>query len=484
MTDFTPEEDPLAELRKTAAAAERLAKDEDAFTEAFEAFRAGDASRFQAVLDQLELGHECHRICFLFCEKRCIARCYRLCPERPERAIDVAEVRDFVNALAPIARKKKGLDKLVAAAEQEDVKAWRAELKRLGLERFCHQVCHFVCRERCKRICRELCNRPLITRVSSIPTPDQFNALGLGVGPSIPPFQVPPPPPVPPNVPPPEAGNHPIGASSNVKGYFNFPAATQYKVEVAPAPGGPYAPILDDVWGWNLPNPPLVWKKRSPCADPKEPGWFNIFDVSPDKPCNRGIFFSDGTPPSGEVTLTDWSTASVPDGDHYLRLVARDPANNQRVSAPQKVRVDNTPPPTPVIQLQLKKPNGDLVDLKCGKVKKGDGLIRITIQASDPHFSRCDVAAHGNTSLSVPIVAVPDPPGVGAAVPLSKTYNHNVADTGYPTPTSFSWDPWSDPNIVECCYVVRIAIWDRAVLNNSWSGGHGKEGWEAIEIGF
>jgi hypothetical protein len=31
---------------------------------------------------------------------------------------------------------------------------------------------------------------------------------------------------------------------------------------------------------------------------------------------------------------------------------------------------------------------------------------------------------------------------------------------------------------------VRIDIWDRAVLNNSWSGGHHNAGWEAIEIGF
>jgi hypothetical protein len=32
--------------------------------------------------------------------------------------------------------------------------------------------------------------------------------------------------------------------------------------------------------------------------------------------------------------------------------------------------------------------------------------------------------------------------------------------------------------------VVRIDIWDRAVINNHWLGGHGNSGWEAIEIGF
>jgi len=482
------DEDPLYELRAAAHAAAALAKEPEAFNEAHKAFLESDASRFQAVLDRVGLGDECHRICVLFCEKHCVDRCWRLCPEPPRRPVDVAEVREFVQALDPITRKKQGLDKLLAAAEKEDVKAWKAELKRLGLERFCHQVCHFLCREQCQRICRKLCERPLITRVSSIPTPDQFNALGFGVGPSIPPNQVPPPPPSPPNAPPPDAANHPIAGSSELKGYFNFPAATQYKVEVAPTPVGPYTPIIEDVWGWNLPNPPLIWKNRSPSGGP-DPGWFNIFNVAPvdppDNPFNRGIFFSDGGPtPFGEKTLVNWTTTSVSDGVHYLRLLARDPGGSVRISAPQKVQVDNTWPATPLIELQLKTSNGDLKDLKCGKVKKGDGLIRITIQASDPNFSRCYVAAQGNSSLSVPIVAVPDPPGVGLAVPLTKVYGFDVADTGYPVPTSFLWDPWSDPNIVPCCYVVRIDIWDRAVINNNWSGGHGNSGWEAIEIGL
>ena len=111
-------------------------------------------------------------------------------------------------------------------------------------------------------------------------------------------------------------------------------------------------------------------------------------------------------------------------------------------------------------------------------------MIKVTVQAYDTNFSRLSVNAEGNSSLSVPVVAVPDPPGVGRAVPLSKTYNGNLADTGYPSPTSFLWDPWSDPNIVPCCYVVRIDIWDRTVINNVWGGGHGNSGWEAIEIGF
>lgn len=118
-------------------------------------------------------------------------------------------------------------------------------------------------------------------------------------------------------------------------------------------------------------------------------------------------------------------------------------------------------------------------------MRRGDGLIRVTVQASDVNFSRLGVAAQGNSSLSVPIAGVPEgsPPGT-APVPLSKTYNGNIADLGYPAPTSFLWDPWSDPRIVPCCYVVRIDIWDRALSSNVWGTGHGNSGWEAIEIAF
>ena len=163
-----------------------------------------------------------------------------------------------------------------------------------------------------------------------------------------------------------------------------------------------------------------------------DPGWYDIADI----PLSDG-----GNSTAGEKTLVYWTTPA--DGLYYLRLRVRDGAT-EKVSSPRAVRVDNTAPPTPVIKLELKTPAGDLKPLKCGKVKKGDGLIRITVEAHDDNFSALSVAAEGNSSLSVPVVAVPEG-SAGPAVPLSKTYNGNVADTGYPVPTSFLWDPWSDP---------------------------------------
>ena len=458
------EDEPLEELQAMAAAAERLARRPEAFNEAFEAFTAHDAGRFQAILDEAGVGEDCRRICFLFCRKRCIGVCARLCREPSDRRVDADEIREFVEAFSKVARSKQNLVRLVSLAEKEDVRGWQAELRKHGLLPYCHQVCHFVCRVRCKRICREICNRPLITRISSIPT-SQFGPQGFGNGPSIPPFQVPPP------NPPAGVGDHPVGGSSWLMGIFNMPTATQYKVEVASSPGGPYTEIAVPVQGYQSLWPVPVWVTRYPSGG-GDPGWYDVADI----PLSDG-----GNSPLGEKTLLYWPT--LPDGLYYLRLRVRD-GSSELVSSPRAVATDNTAPPTPIIKLELQKPNGELQELKCGKVKKGSGLIKITVQAYDTNFSRLSVNAEGNSSLSVPVVAVPDPPGVGPAVPLAKTYNGNLADTGYPSPTSFLWDPWSDPAIVPCCYVVRIDIWDRTVIDNVWGGGHGNSGWEAIEIGF
>lgn len=456
-----PTQEPLDDLRATLKVGQRLARDPDAFMAAHQAFIDVDAARFQSILDRAGVGDDCDRICFLFCEKLCIALCATLCPEPPPQ-VDADEVLQFTTAMAAL--NKRSLERLVAAAEKGDRAAFAKEVASHDLTRFCHQVCHFVCRVRCRRVCRELCNRPAITRVSSIPTP-QFDAQGFGSGPSIPPFQVAPPDPAA------GRGDHPVGRSSWLMGVFNLAGVTQYKVEWATSPGGPYSPIAVTVDGYDQIWPFYIPCTRSPSGG-GDPGWYDVADLC----------LSDGgaTPTTGEKTLLYWPTP--PDGLYYLRLRVRN-GSTELVSTPRAVRVDNTAPATPVITLELVTDDGTTKPLKCGQVKKGDGLIRVTVQASDPNFSRLSVAAHGNSSLSVPVVAVPEGTA-GPAVPLSKTYNGNVADSGYPVPTSFIWDPWSDPKIVPCCYVVRIDIWDRAVLNNSWSGGHHNAGWEAIEIGF
>ena len=458
---------PASELRELAAAAEALAKNPAAFKEAYAAYMAQDTERFQAALDRAGLGTRCERICYFFCHKQCVAVCERFCIDIRAEPANVEEWIQFAHALAQIAADEAGLKQLIEIFNKEDAEAWLAWIKQHKYERFCHQLCHFLCDIRCKMVCRDLCPpAPLITRVGSIPI-SQISPSGLGNGPSVPPFHV--------GAPVPSAGygDHPFGASVWLMGVFNFPAATEYLLEASSTgPGGLYTPISTvSVLGYNyVPFFPFNLAVTRFPSTGVDPGWFKISDI-PD---------SDGGPSTaGEKTLLYWPTSGLADGVYYLRLRVRN-GGTVRVSAPQVVRLDNTGPfplPRPTISLQLQKPDGTRSALKCGKVHKGDGLIVVTIHAFDPHYAGVGVTARGNSGLSVDLIDV-------TSTPLSKTYNGNLADPGYPVPTEFLWDPWSDPRIVPCCYVVYVEINDRTILNDSYSGGHSNSGWEAIEIGF
>jgi hypothetical protein len=480
--DYKPPQDSdIQELRQMAEAIEKLAAKPAAFNEAHAAFLARDAVKFEAALNQAAIADFCHLVCRFFCRKHCVGVCRKFCPRPSQGEVDAAEILAFAKAVGPFLRDETHVRRLLEIMEAGNVEAWSQEIKKNNLEAFCYQLCIILCAWRCEKKCWEVCPpAPLITRVGSIPV-SRVDALGYGSGPSIPPFYV-----SPPN-PPAGVGDHPFGANVWLMGIFNMPTAKEYLVEVSSTgPGGPYNPIIVgpqkgyDTNPAQPPPPPGIPPPPPPPWDPVErsrtqsvgpdPGWFQINELTDS---------DGGRLTTGEKTLLMWPT-STPDGLYYLRLRVRDALLNTRVSSPQIVRLDNTGPfplPRPIIKLQLQKPDGTRIPLKCGKVRKGDGLIVVTIQAYDPNMSTIAVTARGNSGLSVPVVDT-------TAASLSKTYNGNIADQGYVVPTDFLWDPWSDPNIVPCCYLVYVEVSDRAILNNTFTGGHSNAGWEAIEIGL
>ena len=178
----------------------------------------------------------------------------------------------------------------------------------------------------------------------------------------------------------------------------------------------------------------------------------------------------------GPDYLTDWQTPAGPNEQYYLKLTVRDAALTEFESPVVPVRVDNTAPTKPDIKLQLQLPDGTRRDLGCcEKVDRGNGnLVIITLQASDANFSAISVNLLGGCGASFAIV---DTGGTS----LSKMYNGDITDTGYPAPTEFKWDPWA-AKIDPCCYLIDVRISDRAVVNNFWSGGHGNENWRSITI--
>ncbi|HKO99115.1 MAG TPA: hypothetical protein VJU86_19095 [Pyrinomonadaceae bacterium] len=479
-SDQTKDEN-IRELQDTAEVIQKLASDEKAFNEAHAAFIAEDAVRFEAVLTRVGIFERCHIVCRFFCRKHCVGLCRRFCPRPQQGEVDNNEIRAFANAYAPVFRDEAVVKRFLEIMEKEDVNAWNDEIKRHKLDVFCYQLCILLCAVRCRRKCFKVCPpAPLITRVGSIPV-SQIDGLGFGHGPSVQPGLVGA------DNPAGGIGDHPFGGVAELRGVFNTPGVTEYRVELSTAgPGGPYNPVIVGPQGGYdqvppQPPPPVppqpalppgtfqFFRTRSQSGG-GDPGWFQV---------NQLCDSDGGRAETGEKVLMTWPTPA-PDQIYHLRLRVRDAAMNVRVSGPQVVRVDNTGPfplPRPTIKLELQKQDGKRLELKCGKVRKGDGLIVVTIHAFDPNMSGVSVTARGNSGLSVPVVDT-------SSTPLSKTYNGNIADQGYVVPTEFLWDPWSDPRIVPCCYLVYVEINDRAILNNTYTGGHSGAGWEAIEIGI
>jgi hypothetical protein len=475
------------EIQQTAAAIEKLAANPKAFSQAYEAFIASDAAKFGAALSQVGISDQCQRVCGFFCKKRCAGVCRKFCPNIAAGEASAEEILAFSKAVAPLLKDPAVTARLCEILQSGNVDAWRQEIERNKLGPYCYQLCSILCVECCGKGCHKVCPpNPLITRVANIPI-SQIDPLGYGHGQDALHTGA-----VPVDTPATGVGDHPFGANVELWGIFNYPTATEYLVEVSSAPGGPYSPILvAPQWGYDTIDPGTGLQNQPPPPVPPDPvqlpgtfeyfrtrdqstgadpGWFKINQIQDS---------DGGRLTTGEKVLLTWPT-SAPDGVYYLRLRVRDAALTTHVSSPQVVRLDNTGPfplPRPIITLQLKKPDGTLVPLKCGKVRKGDGIILVTIQAYDPNMSAIAVTARGNSGLSIPLVST-------TAVPLSKTYNGNILDQGYVVPTSFEWDPFSDPAYVPCCYLVYVEVWDRAILNGYWSGGHYNAGWEAIEIGI
>jgi hypothetical protein len=453
------EEDRLKELRETGEAVGKLAKDEAAFTRTVEAFRALDAEKFQSELSRLGLLPFCIWICRWLCSKHCVFLCTKICREPIKEPPSIAEMREFAQITERLAADEALLKRFLDAIDREDADTFNRLLVETKWQRFCHQLCHYLCQVRCRRVCRLLCPpRPVITEVGLIPT-SQIDATGRAAGPSFPPG------PTPVDNKPAGVGDHPFGGLANIQGVFNIASPFQYKVEFATAPGGPWTPIMTPVYDFDCSVWPFTYYYRNP--DPG--GWYNIdVDVG-----GRGVMGC-----LGRQYLTDWQTPNDRDKLYYLKLTVRNAALAEFDSKVVPARVDNgAPQPTPpVIELELQTPDGKRRKLGCcEKVDRGDGnLVVIRLQAWDENFSHIDVALLGGCNASYAIV---DKGGN----PLSKTYNGNTADTGYPALTEFLWDPWKD-KIDPCCYLIDVRIYDRVIINNAWSGGHAAEAWRSITI--
>lgn len=421
-------EDRLEEIRSTMDAAAKLAADADGFLRAFDAFRARDAERFQSELAHSGLLGHCHRICHWFCSKHCVFICRRLAgPIEVAEELDPKEVLQFTLAMRAVAADDALLEALVRAFDAVDSNAFQELLKRAKIrDRYWHQLCHWLCTVRCRLVCRELCpDLPTITKVGLIPA-THISPAGYGSGPSVPAGPTPAD-----SFSPGPYGHHPFGGLTFIEGsVFGVANVDAYKVEWASVPAGPWTPMVEPVWDFDLAT--LTDYARSPTGA----GWFAVADI--------GLF---------KTSLANWTTPS-PDGLYYLKLTARNTAAVEFESGLVPVLVDNTAPSDFTLEI---KQNRETLPC-CAEVTKKNGPLEITVTGQDANFEALSISLRGGCNASYPV--------------FSKTYNGNVLDTGAPPPgITFTYDPWAN-GVEPCCYVLEVTVSDRAIVANTLWAHH------------
>ena len=381
----------------------------------------------------------CHRICRWFCSKHCIFICEKLAgPVERAAEFDPKEVLAFTLAMRAVGADEELVGALVRAVDDVDADAFRELLRKAQIpERYWHQLCHWLCGVRCRLVCRELCpDLPTITKVGLIPA-THISPAGYGSGPSVPAG------PTPPDAfSPGPYGHHPFGGLTFIEGsIFTVANVDAYKVESAPAPVGPWTPMLEPVWDFDLST--LTDYQRSPTLA----GWFAVADM--------GLF---------KTSLANWVTPA-PDGLYYLKLTARNTAAVEFESGLVPVLVDNTAPSDFTLEI---KQHGEKLPC-CAQVAKDGGPLEITVTGQDANFEALSISLRGGCNVSYPV--------------FSKTYNGNVLDTGAPPPgITFLYDPWA-AGVEPCCYVLEVTVSDRAIVANTLWAHHVVSTVHSITIG-
>ena len=161
MPDQEFELDVLRDLLEEARSVGQLAEDENAFRQAYEAFRAGDVRKFQDVLKP-------HRLrCGLICEwiriKECIFVCLKLCGS-PKPTDRQPNPRELAEAIVRITSDERLVRQLAEAVEKRDHDSFERIVEQFNLGNLCHYFCHWLCVVRYRLICRWLCSIKKVER--------------------------------------------------------------------------------------------------------------------------------------------------------------------------------------------------------------------------------------------------------------------------------------------------------------------------------
>ena len=162
MADQSLELDVFRDLLEEAGVVGQLAKDEKAFTAAYEAFRAGNSQQFHAILERLGLLPRCRLVCEWFRSKECIFLCLELCG--PPKLTDKPNPRELAEAIVRITSNESLVKQLVQVLEKRDKAGFQRIVTEYKLGPLCHLFCHWLCVVRYRLLCFWVCSREKIEK--------------------------------------------------------------------------------------------------------------------------------------------------------------------------------------------------------------------------------------------------------------------------------------------------------------------------------
>jgi hypothetical protein len=170
-------EESMQDLRRGGEGIAAVARNEDRFRGLFDAFRAWDRDSFQRLLREGEVLEYCEEICEWIRSKDCVLVCLELCGPPPEG--ELPQPPEFAQVIERITGDEELVERLASAVSERDGEAFRALVRDLEIERFCHLLCHWVCAIRGRLICRIICAPGPLPRIHLV---DELSAAGKVLG--------------------------------------------------------------------------------------------------------------------------------------------------------------------------------------------------------------------------------------------------------------------------------------------------------------
>ncbi len=150
----------IPELRRHAAALGKLAADEKAARQLFDAVEKQDAAAFRKIAEKFEIGGFCHLICYWICTLRCRWFCRRVCAPIEVPVDGPAPFEEFLSvasAAGQLAQDEALFVQALEGYQAHDAKAVRGVFEQLELLPVCILVCRWLCAAHCHRICFRIC---------------------------------------------------------------------------------------------------------------------------------------------------------------------------------------------------------------------------------------------------------------------------------------------------------------------------------------